>query len=213
LRIVYVKSNFKRWHLTSRLLIFLTISLPTVLFSQDRSKSTQLDFLNQYPFIPQDNITGICFVTLADTFDYYKKPIVIKDRSNFEILRIEINDSVGLTTTYNGAKYHFSDTLNTFNPWLWIPNPEYFRLAFQCTDTTGEYFKVWLTDKEFTFIRKDNQDLKKQSIADFVLDWTSMGFDFDRSSNPLRQTPINSGKIINMSAKTNIKFGKERQLK
>ena len=180
--------------------MFLTIFLPTILFAQDRSKWTLLDFLNERPFIPQDNITGICFVTLADTFDYYKKPIVIKDKSNLEILRIAFNNSIGLTTTYKGIKYGFADTLNPFNPWLWSPNPDYFRLAFQCTDTSGEYFKVWLTDKEYALIKKHNPDFKKQSILNFIKDWTSLGFDFDRSSNPLRQSPVDNGKIIKHSS-------------
>ena len=180
-------------------LALIFIFLPTLLFGQDRSNWTRLDFLNrtkENPFIPQDNINGICFVTLADTFNYYKKPIIINDKDKNEVLKIQFTDSLGLTTTFNGKKYSRRDTGNTFNPWLWINSEEYFQLAFECTDTSGAYYKVLLTNKDFAFINKKNKDFKKQSIASFVKEWTSIGFDFDRSANPLRQSANDNSKII-----------------
>ncbi len=177
--------------------LFLTIST----FGQNRKDWTQLDFLNKAsedPFMTENDISGQCFIRLSDNFDYYKTPIIIRSTDKMEILRIEFSDSLGttttVTTTFKGQSYKQFDNQNPFNPWLFSDNSDYFRLAFECVDSTGTQYKVKINDEEVVSISKDNTDFKKQEITDFVIDWTSLGFDFDRSANPLRESP--NGKII-----------------
>ena len=189
-----------------RFIIFFSMLLSSLSYSQDRIKLKELNDLNNSPFIPEKNISGNCFVVLSDSFDYYKNPIEIMDINHELLLKIEIDDKFGVITSFRGKRYQNSDTLNPFNPWLWNPNPDYFRLAFECSDTTSEFFKVWLSKKEFTFIRKDNPNFKKQSIIDFVGNYTLFGFDFDRSSNPLRNSSDENSKIITHKSQKNYKI-------
>lgn len=102
-------------------------------------------------------------------------------------------------TTYKGITYQRYDTLNhPFCPWLWLDKSDYFRLAFECVDATGKYYKVRLNETEFGWIKKTDNTFKKESIKDFVLSWTMepMGLDFNREINPLREKPKDSGEII-----------------
>ncbi len=145
--------------------------------------------------MPERDISGQCFIILSDNFDYYKYPIIIKSTDNKEIIRIEFSDSLGMTTIFKGRLYRQFDNQNTFKPWLFSDNSDYFRLAFECVDSTGTNYKVKINEKEFALISKQNNDFKKQKITDFVKDWTTLGCDFDRSANPLRENP--NGKIIN----------------
>lgn len=171
--------------------------------SQNRSNWTPLDYLNQdpeYPFQTEKNIEGLCFITLSDSFDYYQTPILIKDKDNKQIVKIEFVDSLGILTTYKGNLFKSYDTLNPFNPWLWVDNPDYFRLAFECTDSIGNFYKVQLNETEFAWIKKTDKNFKKETIKDFVFSWTTepMGLDFNRVTNPLRKEPnANSEKIEN----------------
>ena len=183
--------------------LFLTIST----FGQNRKDWTQLDFLNkdsENPFMTENNISGLCFIILSDNFDYYKKPIIIRSTDNKEIVRIEFIDSLGMTTTFKGQSYRQFDNKNPFKPWLFSDNSDYFRLAFECVDSTGTHYKVRINEKELVSISKNNKDFKKQETSDFVKDWTSLGCDFDRSTNPLRETP--NGKIIKHADQTNYKI-------
>lgn len=178
----------------------LIISISTI--GQSRKDWTQLDFLNKdpdYPFETEKDISGVCFVIMSEMFSVYEKPIIIKSKDNKEILKIVFSELNGLTTTFNGQSYLQFDNQNPFNPWLFVDNPDYFRLAFECVDTIGTSYKVKLNDKEFAHISKAAKDFKKQSIPDFVKDWTSLGLDFDRTTNPLREVPNSDGKIINHS--------------
>lgn len=169
-------------------------SLPTNTFEN----INVLEFLNNYPdnpFFTERDVNGLCFITLSDSFDYYAKPIVFKNIVQKEILKIEFNGSE-FVTTFKEKKYSGYDTSNTFNPWRWINNKDYFQLVFECIDTSGSYYKVLLNDKVFALINKDNLDFKKQSIYDFVKEWTSMGLDFNREENPLKESPDDNSPII-----------------
>ncbi len=177
------------------LLGILSFTLPAI--GQNRKDWTRLDFLNQAAeslFKAEQNISGQCFIILADKFDYYKRPIIIKSADNKELIRVEVRES--LITTFNGKSYIQCDQENPFKPWLFGCNPDYFQLAFECIDSTGTDYKVKINETESVLISKTNSDFKKQSIAEFVKDWTTLGCDFDRSANPLRETPTSNGKII-----------------
>ncbi len=169
--------------------------------AQNRSNWTQLDYLNQdpyYTFQTGKKITGLCFITLSDSIDYYQTPIIITDKDKSQIVRIEFVDTLGILTTYKGKHFNSRDTLNPFNPWLWVNNPDYFRLAFECTDSIGDFYKISLNKTDFAWIHKKDKNFKKESIINFVLSWTSepMGLDFDRKTNPLKKEPKETGEII-----------------
>lgn len=172
--------------------------------------TTTLDYLNNQTegsFTTEKNITGLCFVILADDFNYYKEPIVVKRTNDNEVLRITYTDSGELITTYKGTTYKQYDSSNTFKPWLFVDNPDYFRIAFECVDTVGAFYKVRLNEKEFTLIEKTNTNFKKESITNFVSGWTSLGFDFNRATNPVKKLPKeNSRTIVNKDSR-NIKSG------
>ena len=179
----------------------LAFSVGLNCFGQNANNWTILDDLNQnpnFPFKTEKEIRGICFLTLSDNFDYYHSPIIVKNTNNELVAKIEFVDTIGIQTTYEDQTYNSFDTLNPFKPWLWIDNPDYFRLAFECTDTTREYYKVWLNEEDFTFINKTDKSFKKQSLNDFILRWTAspMGLDFNRKSNPLKRNPNEQSEII-----------------
>lgn len=166
---------------------------------QDWSNWTILDHLNNQtedPFTTERNITGLCFVILADDFNYYKDPVVIKGPNDNEVLRITFTDSGELLTTYKGRTYKQYDSSNTFRPWLFVDNPDYFRIAFECVDTIGASYKVRLNETDFALIEKKNKNFKKESISDFISGWTSMGFDFNRTINPVKEVPKENSKSI-----------------
>jgi len=178
------------------LLGFLFLTIPTV--GQNRKDWTRLDYLNkasESPFMTEKDISGQCFIILADNFDYYKNPIIIKTADKKEFIRLEFGET--LVTTFNSKSYVQCDQTNPFNPWLFGCNPDYFSLAFECVDSTGTDYRVKINEREFALISKQNKDFKKQKITDFVKDWTTLGCDFDRHANPLRETPKSDGKIIN----------------
>ena len=175
-------------------IIFISFSS----FAQSRKDWTQLDFLNKdhsYPFAPEADISGVCFIIVAERFDYYKKPIVIPAKDGKVSISIRVSDT-GVTTQFNGQTYDPADSTNPFKPWLFGANPDYFRLALECVDSAGAYYKVKVNQSEFAFINKTNSDFQKQSIIDFVKGWTALGFDFDRSTNPLREAPKDESKSI-----------------
>lgn len=175
----------------------LLFSLATV--GQDRTNWTTLDYLNndkENPFTTEVDISGLCFVVLADDFNYYTDPVVIKGANSSEVLKIKFTESGGLLTTYKGKTYKQFDSSNAFKPWLFIDNPDYFRIAFECVDTIGTSYKVRLSDTDFTMIDKKNKNFKKESISDFVSGWTSLGFDFNRAINPVKESPKDDSKTI-----------------
>ena len=177
--------------------IILILTINSAL-SQNRKNWTQLDYLNadeSYPFQTENDITGIFFVTISDTLNYYENPIVITDSENKEIAKIEFTEN-DVVTTFNGKEYSRNDTLNPLNPWLLVLNPDYFRLAFECIDMTSDHYVIKLNENELGYIELENPDYKKESIEDFVKSWTVLGFDFDRSTNALREEPNENGKII-----------------
>jgi hypothetical protein len=73
----------------------------------------------------------------------------------------------------------------------------------------GTHYKVKLNETDIAFINKADRNFRKQSITDFAKEWTTLGLDFDRSANPLRETPQNTGKIINHPDENNTGFGVE----
>jgi hypothetical protein len=177
------------------IILFLTTNS---VFSQNRKNWTELDYINAevfHSFQTDNDITGDYFVTISDTFNYYENPIVITNSEYKEIVRIEFRDN-DIFTSYYSKDYFRNDTLNPLNPWLISLNPDYFSLVFECVNITSDHYVVKLNDNELGYIEIVNTDFKKVSIEDFVKTWTVSGFDFDRSTNPLRNEPNENGNII-----------------
>ncbi|NME67996.1 hypothetical protein [Flammeovirga aprica] len=170
-------------------------------FSQERDHRASLDYLNQsieYPFITEKNIDGLCFITLSNNFDYYQNPILLTDKDNQQIASIEFVDTLGIITTFKGRQFRSYDNSNPFKPWLWVDNPDYLRLTFECTDSIGNFYKVRLNESEFAWIKKTDENFKKETIENFVLKWTSepMKLDFNRLINPLKKEPKSDSENI-----------------
>lgn len=156
-----------------------------------------LDYINNPPdlFIPERSITGLCFIILDDGFGLYKTPIVINETNGAELLKIEFENSL-LKTTYKGKPNDQHDSKHAFNPWLFINNPDYFRIALECTDSSGLFYKVRLNEIDYALINKKDRTFTKQRISDFVITWTSTGVDFNRTTNPLKESPSDESKTI-----------------
>ena len=180
--------------LTIKLLFLIAVNF---IYSQNKSNWTELDYLNSdnSSFETENKISGEFFITLTDTFDYYSNPIKIYNNQGREIVKIEFTEN-GITTWFKGKKYQQNDFNNPLDPWLLSLNPDYFRLAFECVEITASDYIVLLNEKEKGYISKSNLDFKTESTEDFVNGWMKVGFDFNRSTNPLRVEPIETSKII-----------------
>jgi hypothetical protein len=173
--------------------IFTSVFLLFAFITQAQTQNSwfELSTINNdpdYPFTPEKNIEGICFIIPSQGFDLYKKPLIIRDR-DIEILRIQFSESEGLATIYQGKLYHTADSMNEFRPWLFNDYANTFTLALECTDTAGAFYKVRLNHTDVAFISKRNKDFQKISFEHFIAKWTRNGFDFDRTKSPLRSSP------------------------
>jgi hypothetical protein len=180
------------------LAIFILFVSHLLAIAQTENPWFELSTINNdpdYPFKPEKNIEGICFITPSSNFNLYKKPLVISELG-LEIVRIHFSQSEGVVTTFKGKSYFATDTTNEFNPWLFENDPNAFVVALECTDTAGAFYKVRLNSRDVAFISKRNKDFQKLTFEAFVMRWTKEGFDFDRSSNPLRSAPTESGTIL-----------------
>ncbi|WP_271855904.1 hypothetical protein [Patiriisocius marinus] len=178
--------------------LLLILIIPNLIFSQNRKDWTQLDYLNfdkNYPFETEKDISGLFFITPSITFDYYTEPIIVFDQENNEILRLRVGES-DVITCFNGQKYNRYNTKNPLSPWLLSLSPDYFSIAFECIETNDKFYIVRLNDDQLGYIKKDNENFTKETVEEFVVRWTSLGFDFDRINNPLRAENSQSAKII-----------------
>ena len=165
------------------------------------SKWTNLDYLNQdseFPFVAEDSIIGIGIVTISDTVDTYDKKLSVYDILGKVIATVEQKES-NVITIYKGKTYNGHDSLNPFSPRLYAPNPDYFRLAFDCTKSDNEFYTVIINRQtgETAKIKKSDKFFKFQTIEEFVDNWTGIGLDFDRSTNPIRKSPSDKSEDIN----------------
>jgi len=145
----------------------------------------QLEYLNQgseFPFFSEDSIIGIGIVSSDWPFSIY-------DKKGNVLISIELNDSsVAIYVGKDKIKYH--DTLISFRPRLFSPNPDYYRLALDCIKKDSNYYEVIINrqTRQTGFIR-NNPSINFETIEAYVENWTGLGFDFDRANNPLRRSP------------------------
>jgi hypothetical protein len=192
-----------------RLLInLLLLSFSFAVAAQTENPWFELSTINNdpdYPFKPEKNIEGICFIIPSSKFNVHEKALAINEKGK-EVVRIHFTQSDGLITTFRGISYSSNDSTNAFKPWLFNQNANTFALAMECTDTAGAFYKVRLNSTDVAFISKRNRDFQKCSFEDFVRHWTKAGFDFDRSTNPLRASPAESGAILSHADETQFKI-------
>ncbi|NJK97919.1 MAG: hypothetical protein HC905_26110 [Bacteroidales bacterium] len=143
--------------------ILLVLIIPINLIAQSKANWTELDYLNfdtiKFPFQRENDIVGNGFVILSDTFDYYKSPIIIASKEGETLVKIEVTES-DVITTFKGVNYSRYDTTNPVMPWLYIPNPDYFRLAFEYIDSSKLYFNIKINENTIGYINKNNKDFK-----------------------------------------------------
>lgn len=178
--------------------------------SNDRSQWTDLDFLNQdstYSSVAEDSIIGIGIVTISDTVDIYDKKLSIYSASGKVITTVERQES-DVITIYKGKTYNRDDSLNPFSPRLYMTNPDYFRLVFDCIEVDNEFYTVIINRQtgETAKIKRRDKFFKFETIEEFVNNWIVLGFDFDRSTNPLRKSPSDKSENINNAKLTKYKI-------
>lgn len=159
-----------------------------------------LDWLNDndnYPFMPAGEIKGIGMLRAND---YYDKELKVYDEQGNVLISIFVNDTNSITKidgkTYNyynyydtitGNYYHDGDSITPLNSWFFLDKPDYFGLIFQCKSIEKNYYKVIIDEKtgRTGFIKKNDKNFKFQSYKNFVSDYISLGFAFNRTTNPL----------------------------
>jgi hypothetical protein len=171
-------------------MLFLSCKLVCGQDKKDTAFNYYLDENSKSLFTPEKDIKGVCFIEISDF------PAVIKTNKGQEIVKLSYNDSIGGKVYYKGNHYNEGDTSSPFKPWVWVGDAENFAPEMECLDTVGKYYKVQINDTIFGFISKKDKDFEKISLSDFVLEYTGLGFEFDRKTNPLRKYPSEKSPVI-----------------
>lgn len=169
--------------------------------SDDHRQYTNLNFINlnpDYPFLAEDSIIGIGIVTISNSASTYDQKLSIYNVSGNIIATVE-HQKNDVVTKYKGKSYHRNDNLNPLSPRLFITNPDYFSLAFDCIISDNDFYTVILNRQtgETAKIKKSDKSYQFETIEAFVERWTENGIDFDRSSNPLRKSPNDKSEHLN----------------
>jgi hypothetical protein len=167
-----------------------------------------LDYLNENEaFLPEDSIAGIGILTLSENADTYNKTISLYDAQGKNLVSIKQQEE-DVITVFNGKTYHNNDTTNPFMPRLYATNSDYFRLAFDCVGMDKDFYEVIINTKtkQLGKIKKKDKVFELQSIEKFVGAWTTLGFDFNRSENPLRKSPNDDAEIIRHDTQSKYKI-------
>jgi hypothetical protein len=176
---------------------FTIISLLTILTTGTAQK-TDLDFINADKFEPEGKMRGIGMVTVnsMDT-THYKNDLVIYDSHGKPKIIIRITED-DVTTKIGSKTYHYNERLPQFDPREYTPHPDYFVLIFDCIKTTDHYYQVTINQKtkENGFIKKSDNKFIFETFEQYINDWASTAFDFDRSKNPLRTEPSDNSRIV-----------------
>jgi len=175
--------------------ILVTILVQAIGTAQ--TAKTDLDFINADKFESDGQIKGVGLVEIDLGRDYYRRDLIIYDSKGNPKITIRVTDN-DVTTKLGDKSYSRNDNTNPFNPRLFGDNPDYFRLIFDCTKSTDKYYQVVVDQKtnEFGFIKKADSLFKFETVIEYVSEWTTLGLDFDRTQNPLRQKPSDNATII-----------------
>jgi hypothetical protein len=136
-------------------------------------------------------------------YDSNRKPKVVVRQTEHDV-----------TTKFGGKSYSRNDHSNPFSPRLFVDNPDYFRLIFDCLKSTGKYYQVTINQStnEIGFIKKADSLFKFQTVIEYVSEWTTLGLDFDRTQNPLRQEPSDNATVISNDDQKKYKIWRAEKL-
>lgn len=179
------------------------ISQPNTEDSCDWSTIENLNQTAENPFEVEDSIIGIGIVTIAKTSDLYNNKLSFFNSNNKIIGTIEIKET-DVLTIHNDKIFNSNDDSNPFRPRLYIKNPEYFRLAFDCIKNEKEYYNVIINrqSRETARIKKTDKFFNFETIEEYVNNWTGLDFEFDRSKNPIKKSPSDNSEEINHEKQT-----------
>ena len=175
---------------------FTIISILTILTTGTAQK-TDLDYINSDKFEPDGQIKGIGLIEVDLERDYYGRDLIVYDTKGKPKIIIRVTDN-DVTTKVGDKLYSRNDNSNPFKPRFFGSNPDYFSLIFDCTKTTDKYYQVIVDQNtnETGFIKKEDSLFKFETVLEYVNEWTTLGFDFDRTQNPLRQEPFDNSTVI-----------------
>jgi hypothetical protein len=162
-----------------------------------RALQTDLDYINSDEFVPDGQIKGIGLIEVDLGRDFHGKDLIVYDTKGNPKITIRVTES-NVTTTLGGKSYSRNDNSNPFNPRYFGDNPDYFVLVFDCTKSTDKYYHVVVDQKtnEIGLIKKVDSLFKFETVSTYVSEWTTLGLDFDRLQNPLRQEPSDNAAVI-----------------
>jgi hypothetical protein len=172
-------------------LMLILIALTTA------TSQTDLDYINSDEFVPDGQIKGIGLIEVDLGRDFHGKDLIVYDTKGNPKITIRVTES-NVTTTLGGKSYSRNDNSNPFNPRYFGDNPDYFVLVFDCTKSTDKYYHVVVDQKtnEIGLIKKVDSLFKFETVSTYVSEWTTLGLDFDRLQNPLRQEPSDNAAVI-----------------
>lgn len=173
-------------------ILYMLIALTTA-----TAQKNDLDYINSYQFEPDGPIRGIGLIEIDSERDYLGKDLIIYDNKGKPKITIRVTDN-DVTTKLEDKSFSRNNDANPFNPRQFGDNPDYFRLIFDCTKSTNKYYEVVINQKtsETGFIKRADSLFKFETVIEYVNDWISLGLDFDRIENPLRQEPSDNAAII-----------------
>jgi len=174
-----------------------TITLIVLVLTTGTAQKTDLDYINSDKFESDGQIKGIGLIEIDLGREYFGKNLVIYDINGQPKITIRVTDN-DVTTKLSNKSYSRNDNGNPFSPRLFVTNPDYFRLIFDCAKSTDKYYEVIVDQKtnETGFIKKADNSFKFETVVEYVNEWTTLGLDFDRTQNPLRQEPSDNGSVI-----------------
>lgn len=76
------------------------------------------------------------------------------------------------------------------------------------------YYQVIVDPKEpheIGFIKKADSSFRFETTFEYVSEWTTIGLDFDRTENPLRDSDPTTRQSFQMTTKRNTKFGEGKK--
>jgi hypothetical protein len=169
----------------------LLVSFAVCLSIFSYGQKTLLEILNESPFGAELDIVGIGVVEAEG------RDLFVYDDKGSKIVVINVTED-DVIITYKGKQFNRYSTSMPIHPRQLGNNPDYFRLAFDCLRKTNDFYQVVLDEKMklFGYIKQSDSSFKFLTAFDYVKNWSSLGFDFDCKSNPMRVEPTEQSGLV-----------------
>lgn len=170
------------------------LTLPVAALSQNPVET--LKEINQRPFQTEGSMVGLGIIEPNSEISSYGKNFVVFDEVGESLLIISHSEDDVVVKIKGKDARHPANSF--FSPRLFGSNPDYFRLAFDCTRKTREFFEVLINGdlRSKGYIRRSDSLFKFIKYENYVMGWGINGFDFNRNTNPLRRRPSENGEPI-----------------